>query len=110
VLGTPFLLTRQDIVVNRDERALFQLPAAAIPEARPDVKYLFIRHDTQFTVRPDGMLILDPDNPHLSDPPLILELLNADPAKLPPHYRLVDELRYSGNPPRPYARVFAIER
>lgn len=110
VLGTNFLLTRQDITANRDARALFYLPATKIPEVRPDIEYLFIRHDTQFTVRPDGMLILDPDNPHLSDPPLVRELLNADLSKLPAQYRLVDELRYEGQPPIAYARVFAIER
>jgi hypothetical protein len=110
VIGTNFLLTPQDIAKNRAERAMLSLPAAAILDSQPQIDYLFIRRDEQFVLRPNGMLVLSPDHPSLVDPPLVDELLRADPQHLPQGYRLLDELVYAGTSPRAYARIFKIER
>jgi hypothetical protein len=110
VIGTAFLLTPSDIVKNREEDDLLNLPAAEVPKRNPLLRYAFIRRDTLFVSRPDGRWIIAPeDHPMLIDPPLVKELLHANKDHLPPHFRLLGELTYPTPPHTAYSRVFAID-
>jgi hypothetical protein len=110
VIGNNFLLTRQHAEKVAYARKLLSMPAGELEKAAPFVRYVYVRRDSMFFSTPDGQLDFAPgDYPTLPDLPMVRELLGADPARLPPHFRMVYELRLNGVNGAPYARLFAIE-
>lgn len=110
VIANNFLLTAFHESKVRETRALLATPASELAQRAPFVRYVLVHRQSLWTTREDGrMQFLPGGDPSVPDPRLVSDLLAADPASLPPRFRLVKELAFEKPHHVPYARVFAIE-
>jgi hypothetical protein len=109
VIANPFLVTQRQAERTREERALLALPARDVAARAPYVRYVYVRSSSLFYTTPNGALQFAPDGIEgAPEYPLVNELLNADGASPPAHFRLLYELKVA-EARRPYARLFAID-
>ena len=110
VIANPFLLTPQQERKFLEERQLLSLSAAQLLQTAPYLRYVYVRRNNLFYIGPGHSTVITPTgNPSDPDPPLVHELLTANAAELPPHFRLVKELEFPGYESAPYARLFALD-
>jgi hypothetical protein len=110
VIANNFLLTAFHEQKVRQARALFETPASDVATRAPYVKYVLVHRQSLWTMDPGGRIRFSPaGDPGTPDPRLVTDLVSADPAKLPPHFRLVKELSFEKPEHVVYARLFAID-
>jgi hypothetical protein len=86
------------------------LPASDLAKRAPFVRYVLVHRQSLWSLRDDGrMQFLPQGDPTLPDPRLISDLIRADPAHLPPGFRMVKELAFEKPSRVVFARLFALE-
>jgi hypothetical protein len=110
VIANNFLLTPLQEAKLREVRDLMQLTPDELARRVSRPRYVLVRRQTLFAVDEAGRMVFEPrGHAALRDPRLVNQLLAADPAALPPGFRLLNEQAFERPAHIPYARLFELE-
>ncbi len=110
IIANNFLLTAFHESKVREARVLLDTPAAELVARAPFVRYVLVHRQSLWSLDENRHIRFMPaGDPSLPDPKLVSDLIAADPALLPPRFRLLKELAFEKPVHVVYARVFAID-
>jgi hypothetical protein len=109
VIANNFLVTEQHARKNQEVDSLMHAPASRLLELNPDVRYIYVHRNVLFVADKQGYLELAPPNyPGVVTLPLVKELLDTDPKRLPPEFHLEANVVYPSDSNTTFARVFSL--
>jgi hypothetical protein len=109
VIGDVFLLTQQHLEKRIETEALFRLTPAELLAQRPDIRYVFVRHEVDVgpPLAPGGPEVPDLETIRPQMAALARDLLASEP-RIPSEFHLLATTRTPAG--RVYARMYEIVR